>query len=61
MLKYFPLKKSNVTLNNSNTDFLLSYKETTEIPVEPHPGSFGYDEKIIFTKALTSMPKKVMM
>lgn len=45
MLKYFPLKKSNVTLNNSNTDFLLSYKETTEIPVEPHPGSFGYVRK----------------
>lgn len=45
MLKYFPLRKQNITINNSNTAFLTSYKETTEIPVSPHPGSFGYVRK----------------
>lgn len=45
MLRYFPLKKHNITINDSNTSFLLSYKHTTEIPVAPHPGSFGYVRK----------------
>jgi murein DD-endopeptidase MepM/ murein hydrolase activator NlpD len=45
MLKHFPLKKKTVTLNNSNTDFLSSYRDSTEIPLAPHPGSFGYVRK----------------
>lgn len=45
MSRYFPLKKNNITINDSNTAFLFSYKETTEIPLAPHPGSFGYVRK----------------
>jgi murein DD-endopeptidase MepM/ murein hydrolase activator NlpD len=45
MFKYFPLKKNNITINDSNTSFLVSYKHTTEIPIYPHPGSFGYVRK----------------
>ncbi len=45
MSKFFPLNKKDITINNSNTDFLSSYKHTTEIPINPHPGSFGYIRK----------------
>lgn len=45
MLRYFPLKKNNITINDSNTAFLVSYKDTTEIPIATHPGSFGYVRK----------------
>lgn len=45
MKRFFPLKKTGVTENNSNVDFLRSYKNTTEIPINPHPGSFGYVRK----------------
>lgn len=45
MLRYFPLSKTNITINDSNTDFLPSYEKTTEIPIAPHPGSFGYVRK----------------
>jgi len=45
MHKVFPLLKRNIKINNSNTDFLTSYKKTTEIPTEMHPGSFGYVRK----------------
>lgn len=45
MKRFFPLKKTGVTENSSNVDFLTSYKNTTEIPINPHPGSFGYVRK----------------
>lgn len=45
MSKHFPLKKKHITLNSSNTEFLSSYQESTEIPLAPHPGSFGYVRK----------------
>lgn len=41
----FPLKKSNVYLENSQTKFLSDYKDSTEIPINPHPGSFGKKRK----------------
>lgn len=43
--KVFPLNKKIITINNSNTEFLKSYKEQTEIPVGEHPGSFAYVRK----------------
>lgn len=45
MKRFFPLKKTGVTENSSNVEFLTSYKNTTEIPINPHPGSFGYVRK----------------
>jgi murein DD-endopeptidase MepM/ murein hydrolase activator NlpD len=45
MSRFFPLLKSEITINDSNTLFLQSYKEKTEIPVGNHPGSFGYVRK----------------
>lgn len=45
MSKFFPLIKKEITINNSNTSFLQSYKENTEIPIGEHPGSFGYVRK----------------
>ena len=44
MKRFFPLVKSNITLNPS-FDYLLSYKYSTEIPIYPHPGSFGFIRK----------------
>lgn len=41
----FPLKKINIQLNESPTDFLTDYKNNTEIPLNNHPGSFGYKRK----------------
>lgn len=41
----FPLKKSNITTNSSNTDFLPNYTQNTEIPLDSHPGSFAYKRK----------------
>ena len=41
----FPLKKSNITLTDSEDKVLHEYKESTEIPVKPHPGSFGQERK----------------
>lgn len=44
MKRFFPLIKDNITLNSSK-DYLLSYKYSTEIPIYPHPGSFGFVRK----------------
>lgn len=41
----FPLKKSNITLTKSETGFLSDYKDRTEIPLNPHPGSFAQKRK----------------
>lgn len=41
----FPLNKKVVYTNNSETDFLSSYKDETEIPLLPHPGAFGKKRK----------------
>lgn len=41
----FPLKKTNITTNDSNTGFLSNYSDNTEIPLYPHPGSFAYKRK----------------
>lgn len=38
---YFPLRKNNIKLSNSETKSLASYRESTEIPLLPHPGAFG--------------------
>lgn len=40
----FPLDKK-VQLNACATEFLSSYETHTEIPLRPHPGSFGYIRK----------------
>lgn len=37
----FPLKKLAVKINSSETEFLESYHEITEIPLLPHPGAFS--------------------
>ena len=39
-MRCFPLKKE-VILNNTQEKFLSDYKNQTEIPLSPHPGSFG--------------------
>lgn len=44
-IKVFPLNKKLITINQSNTDFLSSYKDQTEVPEKNHPGSFGYIRK----------------
>lgn len=41
----FPLKKTNISFNVSKTDFLNDYTNYTEIPLSPHPGSFGIKRK----------------
>lgn len=41
----FPLKKKRVNFNNSKEMFLNSYNIETEIPLHPHPGSFGIVRK----------------
>lgn len=41
----FPLKKSQITLTTSKTSFLSDYKDSTEIPLNPHPGSFAQRRK----------------
>lgn len=45
MKRVFPLRKDEVTINRSNTEFLPDYTKKTEIPEYPHPGSFGYIRK----------------
>lgn len=45
MKQYFPLKKKSISLNSSSTEFLNSYVSATEIPLYPHPGSFGFSRK----------------
>lgn len=40
----FPLNKK-ILINSSNTEFLKSYREYTEIPILNHPGSFAYKRK----------------
>lgn len=40
----FPLDKL-ITVNSSSSEFSSSYKNTTEIPVGNHPGSFGFVRK----------------
>lgn len=44
MKKYFPLNKK-VSINSDNTLFLPDYTFETEIPLSPHPGSFGFIRK----------------
>lgn len=41
----FPLKKQNITLTKSETEFLKDYSNSTEIPLNPHPGSFSQKRK----------------
>lgn len=41
----FPLKKSNIKINQSENECLNNYKDQTEIPLFPHPGSFGKQRK----------------
>lgn len=45
MKKVFCLNKSIFKINNSSTDFLLDYSNTVELPIQEHPGSFGYVRK----------------
>lgn len=45
MKRIFPLQKENICINRSEDTFFLDYKHVTEIPVYPHPGSFGYIRK----------------
>ena len=45
MTQCFPLKKFKITTNNTPDEFLTSYVDETEIPLPPHPGSFGYVRK----------------
>lgn len=42
---YFPLKKKNISLNHSETKFLLNFQNNTEIPILPHPGAFAKKRK----------------
>lgn len=44
MNKYFPLNKK-VSINSDNSLFLSDYTLHTEIPLSPHPGSFGFVRK----------------
>lgn len=37
----FPLNKSGIRFNHTEHVFLDNYKETTEIPLLPHPGAFS--------------------
>lgn len=41
----FPLKKKQIHTTTSETDFLKSYQNQTEIPLAPHPGSFAKERK----------------
>ena len=41
----FPLKKENILLNSTETEFLDKYQKATEIPILPHPGAFGKKRK----------------
>ena len=41
----FPLKKKEIKINTSETDFLENYQTQTEIPLMPHPGSFAKERK----------------
>jgi murein DD-endopeptidase MepM/ murein hydrolase activator NlpD len=43
--RVFPLNKKLVGKNNSATEFLSSYKNETEYPIAPHPGSFAFVRK----------------
>lgn len=45
MKRCFPLKKENISINRESDTFLSNYKYATEIPVYPHPGSFGFKRK----------------
>ena len=45
----FPLRKPNIKINTSETDFLKSYQQQTEIPLAPHPGSFAKKRKNVLT------------
>ncbi len=40
----FPLNKK-ISINSSSSEFLNSYKEETQIPLYPHPGSFAFVRK----------------
>lgn len=41
----FPLKKTYIKTTVSETDFLDNYKNQTEIPLAPHPGSFAKERR----------------
>lgn len=41
----FPLNKKIKAITNSKYDFLSNYDVETEIPINPHPGSFGVTRK----------------
>lgn len=45
MKKYFPLKKEHISINRSKDEYLSIYKNNTEIPMDEHPGSFGFKRK----------------
>lgn len=45
MKRCFPLKKEHISINRESDTFLSNYKYSTEIPVYPHPGSFGFKRK----------------
>jgi hypothetical protein len=44
-MNYFPLKQKCIGTTNSETEFLSSYEDVTEIPLLPHPGAFGKQRK----------------
>jgi murein DD-endopeptidase MepM/ murein hydrolase activator NlpD len=41
----FPLKKNSIKVNDTPKGFLPNYINETEIPLYPHPGSFGIKRK----------------
>lgn len=41
----FPINKKNISLSTSPKGFLEDYSTNTEIPLIPHPGSFGVTRK----------------
>jgi len=43
---HFPLKKQNVWITNNSVSFIgVDFATSTEIPIGPHPGSFGFVRK----------------
>lgn len=61
MLKYFPLKKAMSRLITATQTFFCLIKRQLRSLLNLIRVHLVMYEKIIFTKALTSMPKKVMM
>lgn len=41
----FPLKKRHILINSKADQFAKSFKDTTEVPIGEHPGSFSYQRK----------------